>query len=196
MGDIKTAAEIAREKLEKIGDVTDEERLKWKYVPEGELLAGRYMKEDLNLVNELGKNDKAARKYVALGAADILVRNIRLPKAPAAIRDNKKAMDGLKLIKEDKAALEKIFSQLRHVLEHYVQQGEQQKKQAYESLKMEFTAKMQQALKQQLGVDAPMKIDVERQPEFLAQWQKLQSQLDQQYIKLIDEYKKDLAVLA
>ncbi len=33
MGEIKSAAEIAREKLEKIGEPTEAERLKWKYGP-------------------------------------------------------------------------------------------------------------------------------------------------------------------
>ena len=41
MSDIKSAHEIAMEKVEKLGEVTDEERLKWKYVPEGEKLASR-----------------------------------------------------------------------------------------------------------------------------------------------------------
>ena len=35
MGDIKSAFELAMEKIEKIGEVTEEERLRWKYVPEG-----------------------------------------------------------------------------------------------------------------------------------------------------------------
>ncbi len=195
MGVIKSAAEIAREKIEKLGAVTDEERLKWKYLPEGEQLAGRYMKEDYNLAAELAKYDKEARQFVTAGASDILIRNIHLPKTPAARKDNKKAMDGLKLVKNDKVAVENVFSKMRHVLEHYVQQGEQQKKQAYESLKVEFAAKVQQAIKQQLGVNANMKIDVERQPEFKAEWQKLQAQLDLQYIKLLDEYKKELSVI-
>ncbi len=33
--EIKSAREIAMEKVEKLGEVTEEERLKWKYVPEG-----------------------------------------------------------------------------------------------------------------------------------------------------------------
>ena len=35
MGELKSAAEIAMEKMEKLGRATDEERLEWKYVPEG-----------------------------------------------------------------------------------------------------------------------------------------------------------------
>ena len=196
MGEIKSASEIAREKVEKLGGVTEEERLKWKYVPEGEKLAARYIKEDCNLVTELNSYDEKARKYIIDGINDILIRHIDLPRDDAAIRTNKKAMEGLKAAKNDKVAVENVFSKMRHVLEHYVEQGEQQKKQAYESLKVEFEAGIQQALKQQTGVNAQMKIDVERQPQFQEEWMKLQAQLDSQYTKLLDEYKQELLTIA
>ncbi len=196
MGEIKSAAEIAREKLEKLGEVTEEERLKWKYVPEGEKLAAQYLKTDFNLATELDKYGEEARQYVAAGASDILIRNINLPKNNIIQKTNKKAMEGLKALKKDKVAVENVFSRIRHILDHYSQQGEQQKKQAYESLKAEFEAKVRQAIKQQTGIDAKMKIDVESQPQFQDEWQKLQAQLNMQYTKLLDEYKQELAAIA
>jgi hypothetical protein len=196
MDEIKSAAEIAREKIEKLGEVTEDERLRWKYVPEGEKLAARYIKEDGNLVTELDKYEEKARPYVIGGINDILIRNISLPRNEAARRTTKKAMDGLKAIKKDKVAVENVFSRMRHVLDHYAQEGAKQKKQAYESLKAEFGARIQQAVKKQIGVNAKMKIDVERQPQFLEEWQRLQAQMDAQYLKLLDEYKQELAVIA
>ena len=195
MGEIKSAAEIAREKLEKIGEPTEAERLKWKYGPEGEKLAARYLKEDYNLAAELSKYDKEPKKHAIEGASSIIIRNINLPRNDITRKTNKKAMEGLKTIKSDKAAIENIFSKMRHVLDHYTQQGEQQKKQAYESLKVEFAAKVQQAIKQQLGVSANMKIDVERQPQFQEEWRRLQAQLDSQYLKLLEEYKQELSTI-
>ena len=196
MGEIKSAAEIAREKIEKLGEVTEAERLKWKYVPEGEKLAARYIKEDCNMASELGKYEAEARKYVVDSAGVILIRNINLPRNDFARRTNKKAMEGLKAIKNDKVAVENVLSKIRHVLDHYVQQGEQQRKQAYESLKTEFEVKVQQAIQQQIGTNANMKIDVERQPQFQEEWQKLQAQMDSQYLKVLDEYKQELAAIA
>lgn len=195
MGEIKSAAEIAREKIEKLGEVTEEERLKWKYGPEGEKLAARYIKTDCNLVNELSKYEEKARKLVIQGINDILLRNISLPKNSIASKATKKAMEGLKAIKNDKVAVENVFSKIRHIMEHYTQQGEQQKRQAYESLKKEFEAKVQQAIKQQMGVNAQMKIDIERQPQFLEEWQKVQAQMESQYVTLLEEYKKELAAI-
>ncbi len=195
MGIIKTAAEIAKEKLEKIGEPTEEERLKWKYGPEGEKLAALYLKEDVNLASSVGKFEEKARKIIITGINDILLRNISLPRTEAARKTNKKSMDGLKALKKDKVAMENVYSHLRHVLDHYVQEGAKQKKQAYESLKAEFEEKIQEAVRQQTGVDAKMKIDVERQPQFQEEWQRLQAQMEAQYTKLLDDYKKELAVI-
>jgi hypothetical protein len=196
MGIIKTAAQIAKEKLEKIGEPTEAERLKWKYGPEGEKLAALYLKEDLNLTSEVGKFEEKARKIVIAGVNDILLRNISLPRTEAARKTNKKAMDGLKALKTNKTAVENVFSRMRHVLDHYVQEGAKQKKQAYESLKAEFEEKIQQAIRQQTGVDAKMKIDIEKQPQFQEEWLRVQAQMEAQYANLLDEYKKELAAIA
>ena len=197
MGDeIKSALEIAMERVEKLGEITEEERLKWKYVPEGEKLAARYIKQNLNLLTELNKYEENARKCVIEGASDILTRNISLPKNDLARRNNKRVMEGLKIIKSDKVSIENIYSRIRRIFEHYAEQGEQQRNQAYESLKAEVGARLQQAIKQQLGPFAEMKVDVERQPQFQEEWRKVQAQLDLQYIKLLDEYKQELSAIS
>jgi len=195
MGEIKSALEIAMEKVEKLGGVTEEERLKWKYVPEGEKLAVRYLKQDLNLLAELSRYEENARKYVIDGAQDILTRNINLPKNDSARRSNKRAMEGLKILKNDKVSVENVYSRIRRIFDHYVEQGEQQRKQAYESLKAELEDKIMQAVKQQLGSFAGIKVDVESQPQFQEEWRKVQTQLDLQYIKLLDEYKQELSAI-
>ena len=195
MGIIKSAAEIAREKLEALDDVTEEERLTWKYLPEGEKLAARYIKEDCDLAAELSKHEEKIRDYVVRGMTDILMRNISLPRNDVLRKTNKKAMDGLKAIKRDKVAVENVFSKVRRIFNHYTEQGEQQRRQAYESLKSEFEARLQQAVQQQLGSVAGIKLDVEGQPQFQEEWRKLQTQLDSQYLNLLGEYKRELASL-
>ncbi len=195
MGDIKSAREIAMEKVEKLGKATDEERLKWNYIPEGERLAARYINQDCNLIVELNKYEENVRRYIIEGAGDILIRNINLPKSDLAKRNNRMAMDGLKMLKSNKVSVENVYSKMRRIFNHYVEQGEQQRKQAYESLKTEFEAKLQQAVQQQLGSAIGIKIDVERQPQFQEEWRKMQAQLDSQYLKLLDEYKQELSAI-
>jgi len=193
---IKSAREIALEKAEKIGEATDEERLRWKHVPEGEKLAARYLKQNLNLVSELGNFDQSIVRYIKEGAAEILLRNIYLPKNDLARKNNKKAMEGLKALKSDKVGVENIYSKMRSLFNHYIEQGEQQRRQAYEQLKAEFTAKVQQAVQQQLGTAVGFNIDIERQPQFQEEWHKLLVRLDSQYIVLLNEYKQELSAIA
>ena len=196
MGDIKSALEIAMEKIEKLDKATDEERLKWKYVPEGERLAAKCLKQDCNLVAELSQYEEKVRRYIIEGAGDILIRNINLPRDDSAKGNNKRAMDALKNLKSDKVGVENIYSKIRRILNHYVKEGEQQRRQAYESLKTEFEAKLQQAIQQQLGSLVGIKVDVEKQPQFREEWRKIQVQLDSQYLKLLDEYKRELLSIA
>jgi hypothetical protein len=192
MGEIKSALEIAMEKVEKMGEATDEERLRWKYVPEGERLAAKYMRDDINLAAELTQFQDNVTDYVILGMVEVLLRSINLPKTDPARKNNKKAMEGVKTIKKDKVGAENVFTNIRRIFSHYTEQGEQQRKQAYDSLKAQFEAKIQQAVKQQMGLPTGVKIDVERQPQFQEEWRRLQSQLDSQYFKLLDEYKQEL----
>jgi putative protein kinase ArgK-like GTPase of G3E family len=196
MADIKSALEIAREKVEKLGTATDEECLKWKYFPEGEKLAASYLKQNLNLVAELSHYEEKVLRYIKAGASEVLIRNINLPKNEFAKRTNKKAMEGLKTLKSDKVGVENIFSRMRSIFKHYTEQGEQQRKQAYEQLRAEFEAKVQQAVQQQLGPVMGVKIDIERQPQFQEEWRRLQIQLDSQYLRLLNEYKQELSAIA
>ncbi len=194
MGDIKSAREIAMEKVEKLEQATDEERLKWKYTPEGEKLAARYLKQNCNLAVELSKYDEKERRYIIEGAVDILVRNINLPQDDLARKNNRRAMEGVKNLKGDKVAVENVYSKLRRIFNHYIEQGEQQRQQAYETLKSEFEVKARQAMQQQ-GLLFGGKMDVERQPQFQEEWSRVQIQLDSQYYKLLDEYKQELRAI-
>ena len=196
MDDIKSALEIAMEKVEKLGEATEEERLQWKYVPRGEELAARYLKEKLNLVVELSQYEENVKKHVIEGAVEVLTRNISLPKNDITKKNNKKVMDGLKLLKSDKVSVENVYSKIRYLFNHYAEQGKQQRQQAYDSLKAELQDKIQQAMQQQLGPLIGMKIDVEKQPQFQQEWRKIQMQLDSQYLTHLNEYKLELSEIS
>jgi flagellar biosynthesis component FlhA len=196
MGDIKSAREIAMEKIAALGEPTEVERLEWKYLPEGEKLAARYLKGDAKLQEELAKFVKTGASYVARGVCEVLIKNINLPKDEAALKVNKIAMDGLKAIKTDKSRLEGILNQIRQIFTHYTTQGEQQRKQAYQVLKEDFQAKVEQAIQQQMGSNAAnMRIDIEKQPQFQEEWRKVKNKLESQYIQVLTELKQQLTAL-
>jgi len=144
----------------------------------------------------MSQYEENIRKYIIEGAADILTRNINLPRDDSARKNNRKAMDGLKNLKSDKVGVENVFSKIRYVFNHYTEQGEQQRKQAYERLKTEVEARVQEKLRQQLVSFVAGSIDVERQPQFQEEWRRIQAQLDSQYLKHLDEYKQELSAIA
>ncbi len=194
--DIKSAREIALEKAESIGEATAEERLQWKYYPQGEKLAAKYLKEDANLVVELRQYDENARKYVIRGAMDVLTRNFNLPKNEIDKKNNRRIMEGVRLLKSDKAAVENVYSKVRYLFNHYEKEGEQQRQQAYQTLKTQLAAKIQQAMAQQMNPLMGTKIDVERQPLFQQEWRKMLLQLDTAYITHLNEYKQELLAIS
>ncbi|MEE8420612.1 MAG: hypothetical protein V3R92_04050 [Dehalococcoidales bacterium] len=193
--EIKSAREIALGKIKKLGDATEEERLRWKYVPEGEKLSVRYLNQEVDLAAELGKYEDKIRKCLAKGAAEILLRNIKLPQNEADIKQTTRAMDGIKILKTDKAAAENVFGNIRRIFEHYQGQGDQQMSQAYQSLKADFTANLQAAMKQQYGSVPDVDINVESQPQFQEEWRKVKAEMNSQYLKLLAEYKEALAAI-
>ena len=196
MGEIKSAREIAIEKMADLGEATEEERLKWKYAPEGSRLAARYIAEDCNLVLELGKYDEKIKEHIIEGLSGILIRNISLPDSDLVKKRNRRAMDGLKAVKSDQVGLENVYSKVRRIFDHYQDMGEQQRNQAYLSLKTEFEAQVRQALQQQLGSLGGMQIDVEKQPQFQTEWRRRLAQLDSEYLKLLDELRQELAAIS
>ena len=192
--EMKSAYDRAMERIKNLEEPSKDEVLTWKYVPEGQKLAVRFLKEEFNLATELGKFKDEERRYIAKGAEEVLLRNIVLPVHEIARKNNKRAMDAVKAIKKDKTAVENVFTKMRRVFDHYSGEGEQQRKQAYEMLKQDFQAKLQQAMRQQ-GIPANTKINIEGQPQFQEEWHLTLSQMDAQYNQLLDEYKQEIASL-
>ncbi len=195
MSDIKSAREIAEEKLAKLGEATAEERLHWKFAPKGTELAANYLKDDSNLLVELGQYGEEERRYVVAAATEVLARNIDLPRNDGTRRTNKRMMDGIKLLKQDKTTVENVFSRMRQIFNHYNEQGEQQRQQAYDQLKAQFEQKVQQAVQQQMGSAAMMRVDVERQPQFQEEWRRVRSQLETSYLQYLDEFRRELVAI-
>ena len=175
---IKSAYECAMERVDGLGEADAEEKAKWKYIPEGERLAARYLKNECDLARELAKYEPLARKYVTDGAAETLIRNIDLPRSEFLKANTKRAMEGIRIVKGNSKALEGIFDKIRYITNHFEQDGARQRKQAYETLKNDFQARVQRALQQQTGVSLELNVNVEHQPQFQEEWRRLLVQLD------------------
>jgi hypothetical protein len=195
MDEMKSAYERAMERAESLGKASEEDLTKWKYLPEGAKLAAKYLREEFDLATEIGKYEEKVRQHVVQGAQEAFIRNIDLPRNDLAKKRNKKVMEAIKELKRDKVGIENVYTKLRRVFSHYEKEGEQQRRQTYEAVKRDFEAKLMQAAQQQLPATPPPKINVESHPQFQQEWRRVLAQLDSQYIKLLDEYKKEILTI-
>ena len=196
MGDIRSAREIAQDKLNDLGEITAEDRLRWKYTPIGEKLVQRYMVDGIDLEAELGKYTAEQQGFVKQGLLPGLTAILDLPRHEAAENRNQKVMTAVMELKEDKESIAEALGQLQQIFGHYKQIGEQQRQQAYQGLKSKFEQKLRQAMKEQQGTDYKGPLNVEQYPQFQEEWRHTQTKLELQYISSIDRIKKFLTEVA
>ncbi len=195
MADIKSAREIARQKIENLGEPTEDDRLRWKYVPEGEKLAVECLRKKVDIKKKLSGFEGKAAGYVKKGMEGVLLANLNLPRNETTIKKNEVIINCLRCIKQDKAEVEALIDAIGRLFEHYSGQGEQQRQQVYENLKAEYGQKLQQAVENQLGTAYGMEIEVGSLPQFQQEWQQKLAQLDAQYIKLLDEFRQQIKAI-
>jgi len=63
-------------------------------------------------------------------------------------------------------------------------------------LKAEVEARIQEMIQKQIGSSTPVKIDVEKQPQFQEEWRRVSSDLDAQYEKALEEHRQQIIGLA
>ena len=195
MSEMKSAWEKAMEKAERLGKPSDEELKQVEHVPAGNKMAARYLgEESYDLDAELTKyKGTGGRKYIIQGAQEIFLRNIALPRDEQAKQTTKKAMAGIKLLKENRNQLEAIFDRIENLLTYY----EQARQQSLTQFKQSFEAKLQQAaqaLQQQAG--GAGSIQAELQAQFQDEWRRISSELDAQYEKALEEHRQQIARIA
>jgi ElaB/YqjD/DUF883 family membrane-anchored ribosome-binding protein len=195
MGEMKSAWEKAKEKVEKLGKLTEEELKQFECVPVGNKLAAKYLEDtNYNLDAELTKyKGTGLRKYIAQGAQEIFMHNIILPQNERDQQITRRAMAGLRIVKENKNQLTTIIDRITNLLNYY----EQACQQTYTQFKKGFEARLKessQALQKQSGNTAP--IEAQLQAQFQAEWLNLKSQLNAQYEKVLEEHKQHIQKIA
>ncbi|MCL2140412.1 MAG: hypothetical protein FWH42_01850 [Dehalococcoidia bacterium] len=195
---IRSAREIAMAKISEMDEVTPLERLRWKYMPEGESVALKHFRDNVDIATLLEAFPTEALPFVRSGAEKIILDSLQLPINETVSARNKKALEAILLLKQDKDATKSLVAQISQILEHYMDQGATQRKEAYESLKMQYELKLKQAMKRQLGSNAEsgeLGLSVETLPQFQEEWHRTSIQMDSQYLKLMDDYKNELRKL-
>ncbi|MBI2853626.1 MAG: hypothetical protein HYX87_01725 [Chloroflexi bacterium] len=194
MTDMKTAYEKAMEKVEKLSKATPEELARMDAVPTGNRMAARYMKElQYDIEAELAKyKGTVVRKQVIEGVQEILLRYIQLPQTTTAKDTLEKVKRGIMSIKDNKRAVEQVFSQLDNLFNYY----EQARQQAFGQIKQMFEQKIGQQMRAMGGLGPQPKIDVTTQPQFREEWAKVLADLNSQYDQALSEQKQRLAKMS
>jgi hypothetical protein len=86
----------------------------------------------------------------------------------------------------DVGQLSGLLAEIRSILSRYLQHRQQLEKQLEENFALQAT-QLQQSLAQQTGMK--MKISPRQHPKFNEEWQRVQAQLNDQYLNALDQYK-------
>ena len=192
MDRIKSAYERALEKVQQLERPSDKQRLEWKLLPEGQKLAGEYIKGESAPFSKIASAPPEHRPYLVKGMAGVLISNLQLPRTQATYLANTKMIEGLERLLKDKPKAKEHLSRVKYVSDQYWQFAMPQREQTRQQLKTQMEQQVMEALSRQRGVKGPVQVQVESLPEFQQQWMQISGQIDRQYEQHLEENKKQL----
>ena len=194
MDRIKSALEKAMERAEQMEAPTEEERLEWKWAPEGTKLATAFLNSKVELAAEVAKVQQPARRFLMKGIADVLLENLRLPRSEHAFKTNERILEVLKQLSQ--GPMGEIADRFRYVFTQYAQFHPQQQQEAYDQLKEQMQTQLEQAIQQQPGTQRPVSPgNIEATPEFQTQWLRTIAQLEEPYEEHLRDFRRQIRAL-
>ena len=188
MAEIKSTLEKVLERAAAMGQASKEELASEEKQKQGMRLAADYLQgkaADLSGSQELIEKEVLFRK----GLVEVFLRNIILPREEDQLR-TEKAIQGLLELGQNSGELTTIFSEIKQVLDHYLQQKKEIRNQVEEA----FRQQMEQAMAQQTGqAGLGMKVDPSLHPKFQEEWTRIMGELDEQYSKALNQHKNLVA---
>lgn len=123
---IKTAWEKALERMQQMPPVAPDELARLEYMPQGHRLGARFMQEkQLHLKQALAEVPPAQRPYVMEGVQEALLLQLALPEREEQIEINRRAMEGLLILKQGHPQMVTLLSELEYLFNYYQQALEQ-----------------------------------------------------------------------
>ena len=186
MAEIRSTLEMVLERAAKMSqtaqDGTDDEGIR-----EGMRLGAGYLRgQDINLSEALNEHDGAEKTTMLKGVIQALLRNIVLPREKENQADSEKAMQGLIEVGRADSELIGVLSEMKTFLDRYLDHKEQLRKQLEESFAQQM-GQLEQNLAQQTGTQ--IQLDPSQHPKFAEEWQRLSTELNDQYGQALDQHK-------
>ncbi len=152
--------------------------------------AAAYLRgEDVDLAAKVAAQSPADQGDCRKGIVQVLLRNIFLPREAEQQKGAEQAMNGLVQVGSGSGELLPVFAEMKKILDQYLLH----RKQLKEQLEAHFAQQMGQveaALAQQTGM--AMKLKPSQHPKFQEEWQKVLTQLNDQYGNTLSQYKKQV----
>jgi len=152
--------------------------------------AAAYLRgEEVDLAGVVAAQPPANQAACRRGIVQVLLRNIFLPREAEQQKGAEQAMNGLVRVGHGSGELLPVFAEMKKILDQYLQH----RKQLKEQLEGHFAQQMGQveaALTQQTGM--AMKLKPSQHPKFQEEWQKILTQLNDQYGNALNQYKKQV----
>lgn len=193
MDRIRSAYEMALERLKERREVPQAEIDRMEHITNGKIMAATFLREsNYQLLLEIEKNPHEIRGPVLEGIQETFMNNIFLPVDQAAKDLSKKALEGIAIIKKDKQALSEVYGNLEHLFHYY----EQSCSKAYEQLKESFSARMGPNTRNTDRMPRGRAgTDPEKQLAFHEEWSKMQAHINSKYEAVLIEQKGKLRLI-
>jgi hypothetical protein len=158
-------------------------------VQEGMRSAALYMRgETIDLAAQVGGRPAGEQAPFRKGVVQALLRNIFLPREAEQQKGAEQAMNGLVMVGGSNELLA-VFGEMKKLLDQYLQHREQYR----EQLEGHFAQQMGQleaAMAQKTGM--AMKLKPSQHPKFQEEWQRILTQLNDQYGNALNQYKAQI----
>jgi hypothetical protein len=154
---------------------------------QGMRLAAAYLRGEENGLQEVLTSTPVDNQvHIKKGIIVSLLRNITLPREENEQTIAEKAIQGLLGLCQNNEELTPVFPEMQSIIDRYLGHKKELKGQLEEQFAQQI-AMMEQNLAQQTG--AQTQLHPSQHPKFAEEWQRVQSDLTEQYGRAIDQYK-------
>ncbi len=156
-------------------------------IEEGMRAAAAYLRgEAIDLAAQVAALPPADQTAFRRGVVQALLRNIFLPREAEQQQGAEQAMNGLVQVSHGSRELLSFFGEMKKILDQYLQHRQQLKEQLDAHFAQQM-GQMEAALTQQTGM--AMKLKPSQHPKYQEEWQRILTQLNDQYGNALKQYK-------
>ena len=187
MAEIKSTMDLVMERAARIGKASNEELRLEEAGKKGIHLAVEYLdgklQDPLEALKGLENNMQVS---VLRGMVETMLRNIFLPRDELQQERTERAVKGVMSLEGGSGEIASICGELTNILGRYMQHREQLRGQLEEQVKLQYENLMAQQPEVQRG---GIRLDPTQQPRFKEEWNRVETELNSQYNKALDQLK-------